>query len=78
MKKLVVYYSLEGNTKLVAEAVAEAAEADLIRLVPSEQPSKSGAAPFARLALLASSLGVLSSRRSGLASLSKNFWMAPT
>ncbi len=46
MKKLVVYYSLEGNTKMVAEAVAEAAEADLIRLVPSEQPSKSGAARY--------------------------------
>jgi flavodoxin len=46
VKKLVVYYSLEGNTKLVAEAVAEAAEADLIRLVPSEQPSASGAARY--------------------------------
>lgn len=34
MKKLVVYYSLEGNVKFVAEKIAEAAGADLLQLKP--------------------------------------------
>ncbi|HOP25760.1 MAG TPA: flavodoxin [Candidatus Sabulitectum sp.] len=46
MKTLVVYYSLEGNTKLVADAVANALEADTVRLVPADQPSASGAARY--------------------------------
>lgn len=32
MKKLVVYYSLTGNTKFIAEAVAKAAGADILEL----------------------------------------------
>ena len=32
MKKLVVYYSLEGNTKLIAQKIAEATGADLLEL----------------------------------------------
>ncbi|MBD3186204.1 flavodoxin [Candidatus Bathyarchaeota archaeon] len=31
---LVTYYSLEGNTKLVAEVIADAIDADILRLVP--------------------------------------------
>ncbi len=42
MRTLVAYYSLEGNTKLVADAVAHALEADTVRLVPaiSHQPAE--------------------------------------
>lgn len=32
MKKLVVYYSFEGNTKLIAETIAQAIEADILEL----------------------------------------------
>ncbi len=46
MRTLVVYYSLEGNTKLVADAVTRAIEADTVRLVPADQPSASGAARY--------------------------------
>lgn len=35
-KALVVYYSATGNTKAVAETIAEAAGADLFELVPTE------------------------------------------
>ncbi len=35
-KTLVVYYSASGNTKRVAEDIAEAAEADLFEIVPGE------------------------------------------
>jgi flavodoxin len=34
MKKLVVYYSFEGNTRLVAQAIARAVDADLLELRP--------------------------------------------
>lgn len=37
MKTAVVYYSLEGNTKYVAEKVAAKLGADLIRLIPSKE-----------------------------------------
>jgi len=33
-KSLVIYYSLEGNTALIAKAVAETLEADLLELQP--------------------------------------------
>lgn len=33
MKKLVLYYSYEGNTKAVAEAIAQTIEADIVKLV---------------------------------------------
>lgn len=41
---LVVYYSLEGNTKLVADAIAAATGATTLRLVPVKDldPSKGG------------------------------------
>ena len=42
MKKLVVFYSLEGNTKYIAQAVAEAIEADLLELKPVKEISKKG------------------------------------
>jgi len=32
MKKLVVYYSFEGNTKLMAESIAQTVEADILEL----------------------------------------------
>ena len=35
-KTLVVYYSASGNTKRVAEDIAEAAGADLFEIVPTE------------------------------------------
>jgi flavodoxin len=35
MKTLVVYYSYEGHTKLIAETIAEELKADIERLVPA-------------------------------------------
>lgn len=32
MRKLVVYYSLSGNTKFIAEAIAETVGADILEL----------------------------------------------
>lgn len=41
MKKLVVFYSLEGHTKQLAEGIAEAASADLLQVKPKEDiPTK--------------------------------------
>lgn len=34
MKTLIVYYSLEGNTKMVAEMIADKIDADLLELKP--------------------------------------------
>ncbi|MFA6095993.1 MAG: flavodoxin [Candidatus Paceibacterota bacterium] len=42
MKKLVVYYSLEGNTKFIAEAVAKALGADVMELKPKKEISANG------------------------------------
>lgn len=42
MKKLVVYYSLEGNTKFVAEIVARALDADILELKPKKEISARG------------------------------------
>ncbi|MCT4617876.1 MAG: NAD(P)H-dependent oxidoreductase [Marinisporobacter sp.] len=42
MKALVVYYSLEGNTKFLAEAVAEAVGADILELKPEKDIPKKG------------------------------------
>ncbi|MBN1933688.1 MAG: flavodoxin [Anaerolineae bacterium] len=35
-KKLVVYFSLTGNTKYIAETIAEAVGADLLELIPAQ------------------------------------------
>jgi flavodoxin len=37
MKTAIVYFSLEGNTKFVAEKIASELEADLIQLVPIKE-----------------------------------------
>jgi flavodoxin len=42
MKNLVVYYSLEGNTKLVAEAIAKEIGADILELRPKKEFPSSG------------------------------------
>jgi len=34
MKTLVVYYSLEGNTKFIAETISKTVGADLLELKP--------------------------------------------
>lgn len=34
MKVAVVYFSLEGNTKYVAEKIAKVLDADMIQLIP--------------------------------------------
>ena len=34
MKKLVIYYSFEGNTKFIAENIAQAIDADILELKP--------------------------------------------
>ena len=36
MKKLIVYYSLEGNTEFVTSKISKYLEADVIRLVPKK------------------------------------------
>ncbi len=36
MKKLVIFYSLEGNTAFVAEAIAEAIDAEILELKPKK------------------------------------------
>ncbi|MBI6872212.1 flavodoxin family protein [Clostridium aciditolerans] len=35
MKKLVVFYSFEGNTRYIAQSIAKAINADLLELKPS-------------------------------------------
>ena len=42
MKKLVVYYSFEGNTKFIAEVVANALGADILELKPAKEISTHG------------------------------------
>jgi len=48
MKTLVVYYSLQGNTRLVAQLVAEAAGADLLELKPVEDVNPRGFMKYVR------------------------------
>lgn len=40
MKKLVVYYSLDGNTAFIAKAMARAVEADLLELKPESRMTR--------------------------------------
>lgn len=42
MKKLLVYYSLEGNTKFIAETIAGALGADILELRPKKEISANG------------------------------------
>jgi flavodoxin len=46
MKTLVVYYSLEGNTKDTAEKIAQKLNADLLRLEPVKEYPSSGPMKF--------------------------------
>ena len=46
MKAIVVYYSLEGNTKYVAEKIAEIMSADILRLEPVKEYPAEGSKKF--------------------------------
>ena len=37
MKKLIIFYSFEGNTKLIAENIAKAIDADILELKPEKE-----------------------------------------
>lgn len=41
-KSLIIYYSLEGNTKLMAEEMAKAVGADLLQLKPKKEMKSTG------------------------------------
>lgn len=42
MKKLVVFYSFEGNTKFLAEAIAKGIKADILELKPEKDLKTKG------------------------------------
>lgn len=42
MKKLVVYYSHDGNTKFVAETISKTIKADIMELIPEENINITG------------------------------------
>lgn len=42
LKKLVVYYSLDGNTRFAAQTLSEATGADLLELVPVKKMTRGG------------------------------------
>ncbi|MBN1384141.1 MAG: NAD(P)H-dependent oxidoreductase [Elusimicrobia bacterium] len=42
MKKLVVFYSLDGNTKFIAENIADEVNADVLELKPRNEPKSKG------------------------------------
>ena len=46
MKKLIVYYSMEGNTQYIAEKLAERFSADTLRLVPKKAYKDKGFAKY--------------------------------
>lgn len=48
MKTLVVFYSLDGSTKLTAEAIAGAVGADILELVPVKGKLSGGASRYFR------------------------------
>ncbi len=46
MKSVVIYYSLTGNTSLVAKMIAERIEADMIKLKPEKEIPSTGASKY--------------------------------
>lgn len=46
MKRLIVFYSLEGNTEYIADTIAEKISADKLKLVPKKAYSDKGFAKF--------------------------------
>jgi len=46
LKKLVAFYSYEGNTKLIAETIAKAIDADLLEIKPKKEMSSKGFMKF--------------------------------
>ena len=42
MKAIVVYYSLDGNTKIIADAIAEEMDCEFLRLVPKKDVPNKG------------------------------------
>lgn len=42
MKKLLVYYSFEGNTKLLSKIIAENLDADIVELKPKNEVKRKG------------------------------------
>lgn len=46
MKKLVVFYSLEGNTKFISEKMAQALGADMLELKPEKEINPGGFMKF--------------------------------
>ena len=46
MKRIVVYFSLEGNTEYIADELAKALPADKLKLVPKKAYSTSGFSKF--------------------------------
>jgi flavodoxin len=48
MKKIVIYYSFEGNTKLMAECIATAANAELMQVKPKKEIKSSGFKKYLR------------------------------
>ena len=46
MKNLVIFYSLEGNTRLMAETIAKEVNADILELIPKKKYADSGFKKF--------------------------------
>lgn len=46
MKSLVVFYSLDGNTKLIADLIAEESDVEILQLKPKKEIPKSGFKKF--------------------------------
>lgn len=42
MKSLIIYYSLEGNSKFISECINEVLKGDIVRLVPVHDVPKTG------------------------------------
>ena len=42
MKKLIVYYSFEGNTEFVANLIAQETQADILKLEPADETRPTG------------------------------------